>query len=564
MTLMLPCALECRRSCTGLYSSPSSSPTPPSSPSPTGQLISSANEREGGPLFMNSSSGDEYDPAEVSIHTAAAPSSTSNAVMPSAGLSLRSAAERVSALSALSFAPKTTASVTPSSSLPDPRSAGSDVDRGYRLHSNIKGRVRCLTLNPTGTTLCAGSEDGQLCMWDFTVPLQSHRVLPTRVLTPFVNRISGLQPVIALSCARDGSYFVACQDGDSPVLVRASGEQLGYCAIGERGLMDVVQCKGHRAPVTCVAAHTHDAAAFFTGSQDGTVRLWSSTTFKQLSVYAVKHGSGQLADTHVVESVTSLDGFHNGLGRVFASGGQDGRVQMWDSRVKYRPGGAIATVDMYAPTVPAGPGKATEDPFLEKHVGGMMELRHKDAGSSCTSGSYGLAVRLGSVVKMIDLRRLSGSDATNASKSVVQEAASGLPHVLDTTALSIGCGGGPSTMMTCTSRAGYRQATGGHVVQYRYVEGDGLDPTLVWRAGRQDEDVLCACADTSRADGCVFAGLSSGDVVVHGAFSSGVAASQPIEAWLQTRPQREGCGRVVGEKAPRADEDDIDLMRSLF
>ncbi|CAG9580638.1 WD_domain_-_G-beta_repeat_-_putative [Leishmania major strain Friedlin] len=518
---------------------------------------------------MSSSSGDEYDPAEVTVHTTVASPSLSDTVVPSAAPFLRSAAGNASAATvaaapALASLPKTAASVLPSSSSPTPPNTGNDVDGGYRLHSNIKGRIRCLTLNTAGTTLCAGSEDGQLCMWDFTVPLKSYRVQPTRVLTPFVNRISGLQPIIALTCASDDSYFVACQDGDSPVLVRASGEQLGYCAIGERGLMDVIQCKGHRAPVTCVAAHTHDAAAFFTGSQDGTVRLWNTATFKQRSVYAVKHGSGQLTDTHAVESVASLDSFHNGLGRVFASGGQDGRVQIWDSRVKYRPGGAIATVDMYAAAAPAGPDKVTEDPFMEKHVGGMMELHQKDAGASNASGSYGLAVRLGSAVKIIDLRQLSHSDGTTAPKAVLQEAATGLPHVLDTSALSIGRGGGSSTMMTCTSRVGYRHTKGGHVVQYRYADGDRLVPTLVWRAGKQDEDVLCACADISRADGCVFAGLSSGDVVVHGAFSSGAAAPQPMEAWLQTRPQREGYERAVGVKAPRAVEDDADLLRDLF
>ncbi|GET91812.1 hypothetical protein, conserved [Leishmania tarentolae] len=518
---------------------------------------------------MSSSSGDEYDPAEVVAHRSDELPSTSDTVVPSAGPFVRSSAENASvesttSVDALAFLTKRMTSVSSSSSLPTQRNAVNDVNSGYRLRSDIKGRIRCLTLNSAGTTLCAGSEDGQLCMWDFTVPLKSHRVQPTRVLTPFVNRISGLQPIIALTCARDDSYFVACQDGDSPALVRASGEQLGYCAIGERGLMDVIQCKGHRAPVTCVAAHTHDSAAFLTGSQDGTVRLWNSATFKQRSVYAVKHGSGQVTDTHVVESVASLSRFHNGLGRVFASGGQDGRVQIWDSRAKYRPGGAIATVDMYAATALTGAGKATEDPFMEKHVGGMMELYQVDPDASCASGSYGLAVRLGSVVKMIDLRRLSGSGGPTASKVVVQEAAAGLPHALDTTTLTMGRGGGSSTMMTCTSRAGYRHTKGGHVVQYRYVDGEQFDPTLVWQAGKQDEDVLCACADISRADGCIFAGLSSGDVVVHSAFSTNAAALQPIEAWLQTRPPREGYERVVGVKAPRVVGDDTDRVCDLF
>ncbi|KAG5469346.1 hypothetical protein LSCM1_02561 [Leishmania martiniquensis] len=519
--------------------------------------------------ISGSSSGDEYDPAEVAVHTIAAPPSPRDAVAPSLVPSSRSETEQASTaattlVSLSASTPRAATVASASSSLLVSRNGGSDLDGGYRLQSDIKGRVRCLVLNPAGTTLCAGSDDGQLCMWDFTVPLKSHRVQPTRVLTPFVNRISGLQPIIALACARDGAYFVACQDGDSPVLVRASGEQSGYCAAGERGLLDVVQCKGHRAPVTCVAAHTHDAGAFFTGSQDGTVRLWSTATFKQRSTYAVKHGSGQVTDTCVVESVASLDHFHSGLGRVFASGGQDGRVQLWDSRTKYRPGGAIATVDVYAAAAPAGPCQVVEDPFMEKHVGGMMELGQKGLGASGASGSYALAVRLGTTVKLIDLRQLSGSGAASAPKAVVHEAATGLPHVLDTTALSVGCGGDPSTLLTCTSRAGYTHRKGGHVVHYRYTEGYRLEPTFVWQAGMQDEDALCACADTSRADGCVFAGLSSGEVVVYRAFSSAATTPQPIEAWLQTRPQKVGYGRTVGEKAPRTDDDDIDLIHDLF
>lgn len=547
----------------------------------------------------SSSSDDDYDPAEVTVHAVAtASAATTTAGRPPASTAASadvapttSPPTSSSAFPFVRTAPRlvpgsevlaASASSSPQnvSASPPPQHHGGPLhnspDAGYRLHSDIKGRVRCLALNPAGTTLCAGSEDGQLCMWDFAAAMKSHRVQPTRVLTPFVNRISGLQPIIALAWARDGGYLVACQDGDFPALVRATGEQLGYCAMGERGLMDVLQCKGHRAPVTCVAPHAHDAAAFYTGSQDGTVRLWSSATFKQHSVYAVKHGSGQVTDTHVVESVASLDGVSGGLGRVFASGGEDGRVQIWDSRVKYRPGGAVATLDLYARAASGKPGRAAaeEDPFMEKHVGGMLEVRRPSeevvasASAEAAGGEYALAVRLGSTVKLIDLRRLTTSAAATAT-GVVEEVATGLSHVLDTTALTVGVP--PMALLTCTSRAGYRGALGGHVVQFSSGPSGRLDPTWAWRAGRQDEDVLCACADASREDGCVYAGLSSGEVVVHGAFS-GRGLPQPVESWLQTRPEREGYTRVVGQKAPRPgpghgarDRDDDDaLMRDLF
>lgn len=521
-----------------------------------------------------SDSDDEYDPAEVVVPAPAPTTTTATAGSNvSAPLSKADLFPSSASASATTSGPSPAASATTGAAPRCGRSAELDnTEGGYRLRSDIKGRIRCIALNPAGTTLCAGSEDGQLCMWDFTVPLKSHRVAPTRVLTPFVNRISGLQPIIALTSAKDGSYFVACQDGDSPALVRASGEQLGYCAMGERGLLDVVQCRGHRAPVTCVAAHHSDATVFLTGSQDGTVRLWNRDTFKQRSTYAIKHGSGQVTDTHVVESVVTLTGFHGAQADVFASGGQDGVVQLWDSRVKYRPGGALASVDVLASAATAATSNTpadSRDPFADKHVGGFLEVMALAAASSSSStatssSDHGLAVRAGSSIKIIDLRRLSSSPAVASPSAVVHEAASGLSSVLDTTGLAGGSRSDPSSLLTCTSRTGYSGSAGGHVVQYAFRGSNALlDCTRVWRAGRREEDVLCVCADRSRTDGCLYAGLSSGEVVVHGAFSSGTNA-QPLEIWLKSRPEREGRGRLPGEKAARTYDDDNDIMAALF
>ncbi|KPA76728.1 hypothetical protein ABB37_07560 [Leptomonas pyrrhocoris] len=511
-----------------------------------------------------SSSDDEYDPAEVVVTAPAPPTAATAAAAADKAVPLSRADLFPTAASHATAATLAASGPSPAASN-NATANGESVDGGYRLRSDIKGRVRCVALNPAGTTLCAGSEDGQLCMWDFNAPLKSHRIAPTRVLTPFVNRISGLQPIIALTFAKDGSYLVACQDGDSPALVRASGEQLGYCAMGERGLMDVVQCRGHRAPVTCVAAHHKDAAVFLTGSQDGTVRLWNHHTFKQHSAYAVKHGSGQVTDTHVVESVTTLPHFRGGQTDVFASGGQDGCVQLWDSRVKYRPGGALATVDMFAAATTADVAgkRVEEDLFSDKHVGGLLEV-HAAAPSSVVASSLdcSLAVRVGSVIKIIDLRQLSGSLGASPS-AVVQEVAGGLPFVLDTTCLAPRSSS-LASVLTCTSRVGYQNVSGGHVVQYAYRSSTlPFDRTMVWRAGKPEEDVLCVCADRSRSDGCVYAGLSSGEVVVQNAFATDKDV-QPIEAWLQTRPEREGRGRMPGEKAPRVNDDDADLMAALF
>lgn len=409
----------------------------------------------------------------------------------------------------------------------EPATVEESEDGGLRLHG-IKGRVRCLCMNPSGSLLCAGGDDGHMSMWDFSLPLPSRRLEPTRVLTPFVNRISGLQPIVAMHCASNGRYIVACQDGDSPVLVSAtSGKQLGYCAMGERGLVDVVRCKGHRAPVTSSAPHCTIGARFYTAAQDGTVRLWDQASYDRGSVFAIKHGSGQINDTVVVESVLGL----RHQVHLFASGGEDGFVQLWDSRVKYRPGGSVASWDVYAMTLSG----ALHGDVFEKHIGGIVELG--DGGTT-------LAVRRGDVVQFLDLR--------TKGKGMPMPALAGLPSATDTTQLFAT---GPHGFITGTSRTGFQHMVGGHVVSYEQMAADtpSMAVRRAWRAGRVDEDVLCACAD---ADGRVFAGLSTGDVVVKTNVGGAVSAKPSVESWLASRPAREGSsGRVVGQKALRPEGD---------
>lgn len=415
---------------------------------------------------------------------------------------------------------------------------------GLRLHS-IKGRVRCVCVNRPGSLLCAGGEDGQLVMWDFEKDLPTRRVQATRVLTPFVNRVSGLQPIVAMHFSLDDAYVVACQDGDSPVVVGAGGKTFGYCAMGERGLANVVQCKGHRAPVTASCAHTGKASQFLTCSQDGTARLWDQASFERASLYAVKHGSGQITDTVAVESVLSLSRF-SGAGAVFSTAGEDGRVQLWDSRVKYRPGGALATWDVYALPIARSTSAADDEEVFERHTGGLAEL----AGPV-------LAVRRGGVVQFLDLRGgggLQNKSVRCTASCLAYDALVGLPFSTDTTPLVASADG--ESLLTCTARAGLHHVVGGHVVSYDVSqEGNGARAKLTWRAGKADEDVLCAAMDADRR---LFAGLSSGDVVVQrgcGSSSSTGTDSSPVDRWLGSRPRREvdGTGRVAGEKSARDD-----------
>ncbi|RNF11948.1 hypothetical protein TraAM80_00643 [Trypanosoma rangeli] len=416
---------------------------------------------------------------------------------------------------------------------------------GYVLHG-ASGRVRSVCLNPSGSILCSGAEGGSVCMWDFTIPMESRAVKPTRVLTPFPNRISGFQPVVSVHSSSDGSFFVACQDGDSPVLIAASGKQLGYCAMGQRGMVDVLQCKGHRAPVTCSAASPTVSSRFFTGSQDSTARMWDAASFDRHSVYAVKHGSGQLLENVVVEAVAPILSINNDKKSVFSTGGEDGLVQLWDSRQKYRPGGAIGALDLYSSkSGVASKSKVTnrEILFEEKHVGGMVEPD--------TSRPI-LCVRCGSEVRMVDLRKMGN----NGVIEDVCPPLEGLPCATDTTPL-VACTGvlfsqGKPSFMTCTSRAGYRHVAGGHVVQFTYMDGR-YEPTMVWRPAAPEDDVLSLAVDVKH--GQLFAGMQTGNVVgrVKRLGVDSAANGSTLQTWFATRPERES--RVVGKKSTRENTD---------
>lgn len=426
--------------------------------------------------------------------------------------------------------------------------------RLIRLNGGIKGRVTAVCLSPRGNILCTGGEDGQLCMWDFDHPPESRRVAPTRVLTPFVNRISGFQSIVCIHAAIDGSYFVACQNGDRPALVGPGGAQMGYCAMGERGVMDAVQCKGHRAPVTDSSAHRTDSTKFFTCSQDGTIRQWDARTFTVRSSYAVKHGSGQLDDTHVVESVCGTLGACGGKG--FASGGADGKVQLWDTRAKYRPGGAVITWNLYSE------GNAVNRIgrvfFDEKHVGGVAE-----AGD----GSPFLVARVGEGMHWLDLRQPGkGCGGVTAPIPI-----SSLPSCNDT--MRVVRGSNPRSFLTGTSAHGFRNIVGGHVVEASYAASPSTSvqettalpnsfEVSAWCAGRPDEDVTDIAVLEADAGSAIFAGLSSGVVAVWQ--PTGVARAHCLfSKWWDRRPiphTTESSYRMVGQKAPREAVDDFLLF----
>lgn len=529
--------------------------------------------------------------------------------------------------------------------------------RRLRLHA-LKGPVRVVCLTPNGKILCAGGDSGEFAMWDFDHPPESARVCPTRVLTPFVNRVTGLQAIVAAHASLDGSYFVVCQDGDRPAVVSSRGAQLGFCAMGERGLLNVTQCKGHRAPVTDSSPHGSTAGKFFTASQDGTARMWDHQRFTAHSSYAVQHGSGELDEHVVVESICSLPSSLSVGGESFLTGGQDGMVQLWDARVKYRPGGAVAMWDAcraeregtilstsktntYSDSTHfrrnMSPAATMTMMMEEKHVGGIAvglflpslhshEEETEGVRDSGKGSSPVVMVRVGDQMRMIDLRQCTSGSSTAAS-SVVVRGNSAVRSTLPIARGGLHCGGGgggggkqwpsatllscmptlpfskdttplttsvwrPYSFFTTTSRKGFQNMVGGHVVEWQVPaplsHGDAslLHPKCEasgvssWCAGRPDEDVLCVAVDPSShpsssggsdsqnvsagVSSALFAGLSSGDVVVRFPPPS-LRSVSPFARWWDSRPcaasvNKRNSDRQVGQKSWREDMDSVGLF----
>eukprot|EP00796_Vickermania_ingenoplastis_P004483 gene4483-3276_t len=455
-----------------------------------------------------SSDTDEYEPSEVQVAPTDARPTASSSVSASCDTNA-----------------KPPESVPPPFPLPDVPTV-EEPQGGIRLRG-IKGRVMALCLTPNGSILCAGGEDGRLCMWDFDHPPDSRRVAPTRILTPFVNRIAGLQPIVAVHAALDGSYFVVCQDGDRPALVGSGGAQMGFCATGERGMMDVVQCKGHRLPVTHSATHGIDPKKFYTCSQDGTARLWDQTVFTLRSCYAVKHGTGQLDDTIIVEAVCGLSTV--GSGHSFATGGDDGKVQLWDTRSKYRPGASSKIWNIYGDACMTSCGDTWAN-ASERHVGGMTES---------ASGIPALIVRAGDALYTLDARR----------QGILQRLQlPPLSFVTDTS--TIVCGDTPRSFLTGTSARGFNRVTGGHVVEVQFSTEELTSDRMAfkaWQAGRADEDVMSIASYRGCTGGALFAGLNSGDVIVRPA-TAAARSSCPFTRWWDRRPLSNAAAEAEAQK----------------
>lgn len=302
---------------------------------------------------MSSDSDDEYDPSAVA---AAPPSATTSSVEFPAGISTPFTSVGTVQRDPPASRDMQTTEVRHLTA----REPSKYFKWLHSLRLSQRSAAGSAAVTPGGSLLAVGNADGSLMMFDFTDPTtqqqqqqqQGHstsgagkpRIVPTRTMTPFPRGPSEFNPVTFIHFSALGKTMFAGYDGDGVLMVDAStGRQMGFTAIGSRSVVDCVRSAGHKGHVTSLSVHPADEKKFCTSSMDGTVRLWDATNAKRTSAFCAKHGRD--ASSNLLTTIPLFCTSFVGNGDVVASGGEDGCVQLWDTRTAFRPGrSALACV----------------------------------------------------------------------------------------------------------------------------------------------------------------------------------------------------------------------------
>ncbi|CBQ71225.1 conserved hypothetical protein [Sporisorium reilianum SRZ2] len=188
--------------------------------------------------------------------------------------------------------------------------------------------VSALAVDSSGSRFALGSYDTLLSLYDFGG--MSSALAPFRLFAPWET-----YPILDLSFNASSTLLLVVGSTAEAKVFTRDGAELGTCKRGDPYLRDMRNTRGHVAGLTCGSFSRTQPATFYTGSSDGTVRIWDVDHMHtgQQDVVALKSkargGRTKVTALHVDEA------------RLWACG-EDGALGMWDVRANLtRPRGLV-------------------------------------------------------------------------------------------------------------------------------------------------------------------------------------------------------------------------------
>lgn len=181
-----------------------------------------------------------------------------------------------------------------------------------------KKSVTALAFDPNGARLVTGGIDYEVKYWDFQgmdSSLQSFRTI-----TPCQSH-----SIKHLEFSSNGELILVVSGSCIVKLVDRDGFVKAETIKGDQYINDMKNTKGHVAMLNYGCWHPLERSKFATCSNDGTCRLWDSTSLKQHQALIKPRSQIGLRTQPNVVAFTQM-------GDLIALGCNDGSIQMWDTK----------------------------------------------------------------------------------------------------------------------------------------------------------------------------------------------------------------------------------------
>uniref|UniRef100_A0A7S3R0D4 Uncharacterized protein n=1 Tax=Dunaliella tertiolecta TaxID=3047 RepID=A0A7S3R0D4_DUNTE len=203
------------------------------------------------------------------------------------------------------------------------------ISHEVTLGSSHNKAVTCLDIDHSGSRLLTGSLDYTIRIYDFNGMKSDMRAF--RELEPQEGH-----PVLSVSWSPSGDQFMVVTGSPRAKLYDRNGLTLGEFMRGDMYIRDMKNTKGHVTGLTCGQWHPTDRNTAMTSSDDGTVRIWDTSTIEQKTV--IKPSLAKPGRTPVTTCAYGAEG------RLIGAALLDGSIQLWSVQGKFGTSAAVGNV----------------------------------------------------------------------------------------------------------------------------------------------------------------------------------------------------------------------------